>query len=66
MAPVALGVKVTLIVHLALAASVVPHDPLPDDVAVKSPLAMMLEIVSVAPESLVRVTVLGALVVPTV
>ena len=64
--PVRLGVKVTLKVQVAAAATVAPQGVEPDGAAVKSPLATMLEIVRVAPELLVRVTVCGALVVPTV
>jgi len=51
--PVAVGVKVTLIVHDVLAARLVPQL----SVSEKSPLGVMLEIVSVAPPGLVRVTV---------
>jgi hypothetical protein len=64
-APVTLGVKVTLKVQVAAAATVPPQGDVPEAVAAKSPLATILEISSVAPELLVRVTVLGALVVPT-
>ncbi len=63
--PFTLGVNVTLKVQVAPAATVEPHGVLPDGVAAKSPLATRLEIVSVPPEPLVSVTVLGALVVPT-
>jgi hypothetical protein len=66
MVPVKFGEKVTLKVHLAPAATLAPQGLVPDGAALKSPLATMLEIVSVAPELLVRVTVLGPLVVPTV
>src|SRR5271166_877703 len=65
MAPVTLGVKVTLKVHFPPAAKVALQGFVPDGVAVKSPLARMLEIVSVLPELLVSVTVFAALVVPT-
>jgi len=65
MAPVTLGVKVTLKVHFAPAATLAPQGLVPDGAALKSPLATMLEMVSVPPELLVRVTVWGALVVPT-
>ena len=64
-APVTLGVKVTLKVQVAAVATVAPQGTLPDGVALKSPLAAMLEMVSVVPELLVSVTVWGALVVPT-
>ncbi len=64
-APVTLGVNVTLKVHLAPAASVAPHFFDPEGASLKSPLATMLKMVRVAPESLVSVTVLAALVVPT-
>jgi len=50
--PVAVGVKVTLIVHDALAARLVPQVL----VSEKSPLAVMLEIASVALAGLLRVT----------
>src|SRR3990172_5284250 len=60
-APVAVGVKVTLMVQLApaarLAAQVV--------VRAKSPLATMLLMVRDAPPGLVKVTSCAALVVPT-
>jgi hypothetical protein len=65
MAPVAFGVNVTLKVHFPLDANVAPQAFEPEGVAVKSPLAAMLEIVSVPPELFVSVTVCGALVVPT-
>ena len=64
--PVTLGVKVTLNVQVAPAATVGPQGAVPEGAAVKSPLATMLEIASVPPELLVRVTDLGGLVVPTV
>jgi hypothetical protein len=64
--PFTLGVKVTAKVQLAAAATVAPQGVVPEGAALKSPLATMFEIVSVAPESLVKVTVCGALVVPTV
>jgi hypothetical protein len=63
--PVTFGVKVTLKVQAAAAATVAPQGAVPDGAAEKSPLATMLEIVSVEPELLFSVTVLGALVVPT-
>lgn len=63
-APFAFGVKVTLKVQVAPEATVEPQGVLPDEVAVKSPLAIKSEIVSVPPELLVRVTVFGVLVVP--
>ena len=58
--PVAVGVKVTLIVHDELAARLVPQV----FVCEKSPLAAMLEIVSVALPGLLRVTLCGLLLVP--
>jgi hypothetical protein len=61
-----LGVKVTLKVHVAPAATLAPQGVAPDPAAVKSPLVAMLDIVSVPPELLVSVTARGALVVPTV
>ena len=64
-APLKLGVNVTLKVHAAPAARVAPQGAVPDGVAAKSPLATMPEMVSVAPELFVSVTVCGALVVPT-
>jgi hypothetical protein len=64
MAPVALGVKVTVNVHLPPTAKVAPHAFDPDGVAAKSPLATILEIVNAAPELFVTVTVFAALVVP--
>jgi len=51
--PVAVGVNVTLIVHDAVAARLVPQVL----VSEKSPLDVMLEIVSVAVPGLLRVTV---------
>jgi len=51
--PMAVGVKVTLIVHDVLEARLVPQL----SVSEKSPLGAMLEIVSVAPPGLARVTV---------
>jgi len=50
--PVAVGVKVTLIVHDALAARLVPQVL----VCEKSPLTVMLEIVRAALPGLLRVT----------
>jgi hypothetical protein len=44
---------------------VVPHGFVPEVAQLKSPLVTMLEIVSVAPELFVSVTVFAALVVPT-
>jgi hypothetical protein len=64
--PFTFGVKVTLKVHVVPEATVAPHGVAPDGAAVKSPLATMLEIVSIPPELFVSVTVWGALVVPTV
>ena len=58
--PVAVGAKVTLIVHDELAARLVPQV----FVCEKSPLAAMLEIVSVALPGLLRVTLCGLLLVP--
>ena len=59
--PVVVGVKVTLIVQLALAARVAAQVV----VLAKSPLMVMLAMFSVAPPVLVSVTVLAALVPPT-
>ena len=59
--PVAVGAKVTLIVHDELAARLVPQV----FVCEKSPLAAMLEIVSVALPGLLRVTLCGLLLVPS-
>ena len=59
--PVAVGVKVTLIVQDALAARLV----LQVLVCAKSPLDVMLEIVRVALPRLLRVTLWGLLPVPT-
>ena len=59
--PVAVGVKVTLTVHDELAARLVPQV----FVCEKSPLAAMLEIVSVALPGLLRVTLCGLLLVPS-
>jgi hypothetical protein len=64
-APATFGVNVTLNVHLPPAAREDPQAFDPKGVAAKSPLAAMLEMVSAAPELLVNVTVLAALVVPT-
>jgi len=57
--PVAVGVKVTLMVHDALAARLVPQLL----VSEKSPLTVMLEIARVAPPGLLRVTLCGLLLV---
>lgn len=65
MAPARLGLNVTLKVHFPLDANVAPQAFEPEGVAVKSPLAAMLEMVSVPPELFVSVTICGALVVPT-
>jgi len=59
--PVAVGVKVTLMVHDELAARLEPQVL----VCEKSPLAVMLEIVSAAPPVLERVTAWGLLPVAT-
>lgn len=61
-APTAVGVKVTLMVQLLLAATLVPQVL----VCAKSPVATVLEMVSVVAPPLVSVTVCGGLVVPTV
>jgi len=66
MEPTTLGVNVTLNVHLPPAATVAPQGFVPEGTAEKSPLATRLEILKAPPELLVSVTVLGALVVPTV
>ena len=50
--PMAVGVKVTMIVHVQLAGRLVPQVL----VSEKSPLAVMLEIVRVAVPGLLRVT----------
>jgi hypothetical protein len=55
---------VTLKVQVAALATVAPQGVAPDGMAMKSPLAAMEEMVSVAPELLVSVTVLGALALP--
>jgi len=60
--PVAVGVKVTLMVQLAAAATLPPHVLL----AAKSPLATMLEIARGPVPLFVSITICGALVVPTV
>jgi len=60
--PVAVGVKVTLIVHDALAARLVPQLL----VSEKSPLTVMLEIARVAPPGLLSVTLCGLLLVPSI
>jgi len=59
--PVAVGAKVTLIVHDELAARPEPQVL----VSEKSPLTVMLEIASVALPGLLRVTLCGLLLVPT-
>ena len=59
--PVAVGVKVTLIVHVQLAGRLVPQVL----VSEKSPLAVMLEIVRVAVPGLLRVTPCELLLVPS-
>ena len=59
--PVAVGVKVTLMVQLAPAATVAPQV----FVWVKSPLAAMLLMLSVALPGLVSVTLWAGLVLPT-
>ena len=58
--PVAVGVKVTLMVHDALAARLVPQVL----VSEKSPLTVMLEIARVALPGLLSVTLCGPLLVP--
>lgn len=63
--PATLGRKVTRKVQVAPAATVAPQGAVPEPVAVKPPLAAMLEMVRVVPELLVRVTDFGALDVPT-
>ena len=60
--PTTVGVNVTLIVHLAFPATVVPQVM----VWAKSPLTATLVIVSVVGRLLVRVTEIGLLVLPTV
>jgi hypothetical protein len=60
--PVAVGVKVTLIVQVALAATLVPQLL----VWAKSPLAAMLEMLNAPVPLLVSVSVCAALVVPTI
>lgn len=62
--PVAVGVKLTLMVQFAPAATVLPQVPVPPKA--KSPLIVRLLMVSEALPVLVRVTVLAALVVLTV
>ena len=59
--PVAVGAKVTLIVHDPLAARLEPQLL----VSEKSPLAVMLEIASAALPGLLRVTFWGLLLVPS-
>ena len=59
--PAAVGVKVTLIVQFAPAATLLPHV----FVWLKSPLIAMLLMLSVAEPELVRAIVCGLLVVPT-
>jgi len=63
--PDTFGMKVTLKVQVAPAATVAPQGDVPAPAALKPPLATMLEMVSVVPELLVSVTDLGALAVPT-
>jgi hypothetical protein len=63
--PETFGVNVTVNVQVLAGATVSPHGSAPEGMAVKSPLATRLEIVTVEPELLVSVTVWGALVVPT-
>ena len=55
-APVALGVKVTLIVHFALAVRLVPQVFVCAKSPLLAPVMAMLEIVSVAEPMLLRVT----------
>ena len=61
--PVVVGVKFTLIVQLVPGASDVPQVPSPAEA--KSPLSVMLLIVTVAVPELVSVENCAALVVPT-
>lgn len=60
--PVMVGVKVTEIAHFALAARLAAQL----FVSLKSPLLVIFEILSVASPLLVSVTLMGALVAPTV
>ena len=62
--PFIFGVKVTAKVQVVPAAMVALQGAAPEGVAAKSPLAIMLETVKVAPELLVNVTVCAALVEP--
>ena len=62
--PFRFGVKVTAKVQVAPGAMGPLQGVAPEGVAAKSPLAIMLEIVNVAPELLVSVAVCGALVAP--
>jgi hypothetical protein len=64
-APATLGVKATLKLHEAPAATVAPHGVLPDPAALNPPLATMLAILNVEPELFVSVTDFGALLLPT-
>src|SRR5258708_1637278 len=63
--PVAAGVKVTLIVQLAAAATLVPQVFVCTKSLLCAPVTVMLVIVKLAFPVLVRVTVCAVLVVPT-
>lgn len=63
--PDTLGLKSTLKVQVAPTATLAPQGVVPEPEALKPALATMLEMVSVVPELLVRVTDFGALAVPT-
>lgn len=66
MLPVVLGVKVTLRVQVAPAATLEPQGVPPPAVAEKSPLAVKLKELRVVVKLFVIVSVCAALVVPTV
>ena len=64
--PVALGVKVTLIVQFAPAARLVPHVFVCAKSPLFAPVMAMLEMFNVAEPMLLRVTACAALAVPTI
>jgi len=65
MVPVALGVNVTLNVHVPFAATLAPHGVVPPAVTEKSPLPVNPVMLSAALELLVSVSICAGLVVPT-
>src|SRR5207249_4739449 len=64
--PLAVGVKVTLIVHCAPAATEVPQLLVCPKSPLLAPVMAMLEMFNVAEPMLLRVTACAALVVPTI